>query len=118
MARHPTLRDIAVQAGVGVATVDRVLNRRAPVTPKTATRVLAAAQALNYHARGLMRQRIDQRVPARTLGFILQGRGKWFYQSLARHIRDAAHQLSPIATFWLRADNTRSKVRATVVFHR
>ena len=93
MARRTTLRDIAIQAGVGVATVDRVLNRRAPVTAKTATRVLAAAEALNYHARGLMRHRVEAMVPARTLGFILQKQGKWFYQSLARHVRDSAAAL-------------------------
>ncbi len=96
MAQRTTLKNIADQAGVGVATVDRVLNRRAPVTPKTAARVLAAAEALNYHAQGLMRRRIDELVAAKTLGFILQKRGKWFYQSLAQHLRDATAELREI----------------------
>lgn len=41
--RRVTYRDIPATAGVGVATVDRVLNLRAPVTSETASRVLAAA---------------------------------------------------------------------------
>ena len=32
---RPTIRDVAEQAGVGIATVDRVLNRRAPVSEST-----------------------------------------------------------------------------------
>ncbi|MGI9435856.1 MAG: LacI family DNA-binding transcriptional regulator [Geminicoccaceae bacterium] len=47
MAERITLKDIADQAGVGVATVDRVLNGRAPVSAKTAARVLQAAETLN-----------------------------------------------------------------------
>ncbi|MFS2221726.1 LacI family DNA-binding transcriptional regulator [Pantoea sp. B65] len=46
--KNSTIRDIAREAGVGVATVDRVLNRRAPVRQETAGKVLAAAQRLGY----------------------------------------------------------------------
>ena len=38
--------DVARAAGVGVATVDRVINRRAAVRPQTAQRVLEAAEQL------------------------------------------------------------------------
>ena len=44
--RKPTLRDIAEQAGVGTATVERVLNERGMVAPLTAERVIRAAKAL------------------------------------------------------------------------
>jgi len=91
MARRVTLQDIAEHAGVGVATVDRVLNGRARVKPATAQRVLASAEALGHHARGLMRRRVEEMAsPPRILGFILQKRGKWFYRNLARAIQDAA----------------------------
>ena len=96
MTRRITYRDIAATAGVGVATVDRVLNRRAPVTPETASRVLAAAEALNYHGRGLMRRRVEQIAPARTLGFILQKKGNWIYRALAAALRDAAAELREV----------------------
>jgi LacI family transcriptional regulator len=47
MARA-TIEDVAAEAGVSVATVDRVLNGRAAVRPKTAERVEKAVRRLNY----------------------------------------------------------------------
>ncbi|MBP2168726.1 LacI family transcriptional regulator [Erwinia toletana] len=46
--KNSTIKDIAREAGVGVATVDRVLNRRAPVRQETENKVLATAQRLGY----------------------------------------------------------------------
>ncbi|WP_437610524.1 LacI family DNA-binding transcriptional regulator [Erwinia sp. V71] len=46
--KHTTIKDIALAAGVGVATVDRVLNRRAPVRQETESKVISAAQRLGY----------------------------------------------------------------------
>ncbi|MDE2514883.1 MAG: LacI family DNA-binding transcriptional regulator [Rhodospirillales bacterium] len=45
--RRPRLADIAQRAGVSLATVDRVLNRRPGVRPLTASRVLKVAAALD-----------------------------------------------------------------------
>ena len=45
--RQGGVNDIARLAGVGVATVDRVLNERGNVSLETASRVLAAARRLN-----------------------------------------------------------------------
>lgn len=47
MARS-TIEDVARQAGVSVATVDRVLNGRAAVRPMTVERVERAIRSLNY----------------------------------------------------------------------
>jgi len=56
-----TITDVAARAGVGVATVSRVLNARGGVRPATQQRVVDAIQALNYRpsslARGLSLQR-------------------------------------------------------------
>ena len=52
MGRRPTIQDLAENAGVSVATVDRVLNRRLPVRESTALRVVSAAEAIGYHATG------------------------------------------------------------------
>ena len=82
MAKRPTITDLAKEAGVSVATVDRVLNRRLPVKDGTALRVVAAAEAIGYHATGLLKQRISD-LPARTLGFLLQKRNDIFYRALA-----------------------------------
>ncbi|MEM9631167.1 MAG: LacI family DNA-binding transcriptional regulator [Pseudomonadota bacterium] len=83
MSRRITLQDVAEKAGVGVATVDRVLNARAPVMKATADRVLLAAKELGYHGQGIMQRRVEQLVPHKKLGFILQKKSKWFYQALA-----------------------------------
>lgn len=47
----PTYAQIARLAGVGTATVERVLNGRGGVRPATAERVLAAARTLDYPRR-------------------------------------------------------------------
>ena len=44
--KKPTLRDIAKLAEVGTATVERVLNERGMVSPRTAERVIRAAKTL------------------------------------------------------------------------
>ena len=48
--RRPRLQDIAEEAGVGIATVERVLNGRANVLPRTAQRVIIAARKLGCEA--------------------------------------------------------------------
>lgn len=47
----PTFADIARKAGVGTATVERVLNGRGGVRPATAEKVIAAARTLAYPKR-------------------------------------------------------------------
>jgi len=58
---RPTVHDIAREAGVSLATVDRVLNERAGVRDKTIARVRDAVDRLGYvrdtHAANLARQR-------------------------------------------------------------
>lgn len=46
-----TLKDIAEAAGVGTATVERVLNGRGGVKPQTVEKVIAAAEKLDYPRR-------------------------------------------------------------------
>lgn len=59
-----TLQDVAREAGVGVATVDRVLNKRAGVQARTVERVEQAVQRLGYRpdpaAARLARQRVHR----------------------------------------------------------
>ncbi len=47
--RHSTITDVADAAGVSIKTVSRVFNNEPNVRPATRDRVLAAAQALDYH---------------------------------------------------------------------
>lgn len=80
MVKRPTILDLAKAAGVSVATVDRVLNRRLPVREDTALRVVAAAEQIGFHATGLLRQRVSE-VPKRSFGFLLQKKEDEFYRN-------------------------------------
>ena len=86
MAKRPTITDLAEAAGVSVATVDRLLNGRHAVREETARLIYDAAQAIGFHAAGLLRQRIERDVPPYRLGFVLQRPEQHFYASLGEHI--------------------------------
>lgn len=92
MARRPTLNDVARAAGVGVATVDRMVNGRAPVSEATARKIADAAAALGYHGAAALRDRALPDVPQYRLGVVLQKERHAFYQDLARHLADAAQR--------------------------
>lgn len=94
MARRKTIHDVAEQAGLSVATVDRVLNGRQRVREETARRVYEAAQKIGYHAAGLIGQRLATDLPQMTFGFVLNNAGHDFYQSVAHHIEKAVRECS------------------------
>jgi len=87
---RPTIQDVAREAGVSPATVDRVLNARLPVRAETAKRVAEAANALGYYAAGLIAQRLDRDTPLLRLGFLLLRGDSRFYRHLAQFISEAA----------------------------
>ena len=89
MARRPTITDLSRAAGVSIATVDRVLNRRTTVRDETAQRVLDAADKIGFHATALIRHRVGANVPRRTLGFLLLKRADVFYQAMAGELEAA-----------------------------
>ena len=86
----PTFVDIASHAGVGTATVERVLNGRGGVRPATVEKVIAAARALDYPRRlpevhrGLLRIEVLLVRPETT-----------FFQRLARAFERIGATLDP-----------------------
>ena len=94
--RRVTMADVARVAGVGIATVDRVLNGRAEVRRETAERVLEAASRIGYHAKGLIADRVAGALPFCRLGFILQKESKTFYRTLGRAIEAAAGDVAGV----------------------
>lgn len=46
--RQPTIKEVALKAGVGVGTVSRVLNNSSQISEKTRNKVLKAIEELNY----------------------------------------------------------------------
>ncbi|MCB1358523.1 MAG: LacI family DNA-binding transcriptional regulator [Maritimibacter sp.] len=89
MARRPTMADLAREAGVGVATVDRVLNGRSKVRAETARKVAEAAHRIGYHAKGLIENRLSVEIPEMRFGFVLHKEKQEFYQNFAREIERA-----------------------------
>jgi LacI family transcriptional regulator len=92
MVKRPTLHDLAKAAGVSIATVDRVINRRLPVSDDTAQRVVKAAEEIGYHATSLLKRRIHE-MPVRRFGFLLQ-KPDAFYRQLAQELVGASRASS------------------------
>src|SRR3954471_21196379 len=61
MSPRPTIRDVAEQAGVSIATVSRVLNDRADVSEETRERVREVARSVGYSADPTARALATQR---------------------------------------------------------
>ncbi|HXR12495.1 MAG TPA: LacI family DNA-binding transcriptional regulator, partial [Gaiellaceae bacterium] len=61
MTVRPTIRDVARQAGVSIATVSRVLNGKGDVSEAARERVQGAATALGYAADPVARALVSQK---------------------------------------------------------
>lgn len=96
MSNRPTIQDLAREAGVSVATVDRVLNRRASVRAETATRVYEAARTLGYHATAVIKQRMSAELPVLRFGFLLQTSRHPFYQSFAQALQQSVENCQSV----------------------
>ncbi|MCX5425014.1 LacI family DNA-binding transcriptional regulator [Streptomyces sp. NBC_00078] len=83
------MRDVATAAGVGLATVSRVVNGQS-VTPDLAERVTQAAESLGYRldVTASSLRRADRRT--RTLGLVLEDAANPFSAALHRAVEDAA----------------------------
>ena len=85
-----TLRDVAREAGVSVATASRAINCHSNVTAPTKAAVLAAVKKLNFvphsGARSLTRRKTD------TVGVILPDLFYEFFSQIIPGIDPVAHQ--------------------------
>ncbi len=86
MSNRPTIHDVAREAGVSTATVDRVLNARERVREDTARRVFEAARLVGYHAAPLIGQRVAMDLPRLRLGVVLHKERQAFYQTFKSEI--------------------------------
>ncbi len=88
MSRRPTIADVALRAGVSVATVDRALNGRHHVREETLRRVYDASCSLGFHAAGILKKRLREDLPCYSLGLLVLGRTHAsFFEALARHFQ-------------------------------
>jgi DNA-binding LacI/PurR family transcriptional regulator len=86
--RRPTMKDVALHAGVSVSTVSYVVNDSGPVAPGRRARVLDAIRILDYtpneSARSLKRQ------SASTIGLVLPELSNQFFALVAEGVERAA----------------------------
>jgi len=94
--RHPTLKDLAEAAGVGVATVDRVLNERPNVREITIERVHAAAERIGYPTGKLEAIRLNAVRPIVRFGFVLHKPSQEFYRNFAHALATAVAERADI----------------------
>ena len=73
--KRATIADLSREAGVSVATVDRVLNGRLTVREETARKVHEAARRIGYHGANAIHSRILADLPELHFGIILQKGG-------------------------------------------
>lgn len=92
MANRTTIQDVAREAGVSSATVDRVLNGRERVREETARKVYEAARLIGYHAAPLIGQRVQADLPRLRLGLVLHKERQAFYQAFKAEAERAVSQ--------------------------
>src|SRR5438034_2020423 len=80
--------DVAALAGVGLATVSRVVNGKRGVSPATAARVLAAIERLDYRhdVNASILRRADRKTA--TIGLVLEDASNPFMSALHRAVED------------------------------
>jgi len=96
-AGRVTLQDVARTAGVSLATVDRVINRRDGVREKTVARVEAEIARLGYRADPFGIRPV--RSQSFRFAFILPTGANSFIQSLTDHVRRTADWLASQRAF-------------------
>ena len=90
-ATRPTMRDVAVIAGVSLKTVSRVINGEASVTPATAERVTAAIAELGFERNDLAASLRHGR-SSHTLGLVIEDVANPFYSVVAQAVEAAARE--------------------------
>ena len=87
-----TIKEIAELAGVSRGTVDRVLNNRGAVNPKTARKVLEIAQALDYkpNRAGIVLAAQKKNL---KIGVILFDTGNPFFNDVIEGVNKKAEEL-------------------------
>jgi LacI family transcriptional regulator len=85
---RPTMKDVAVAAGVSLKTVSRVVNGEPDVHPRTEQRVREAISALGFRRNDSAR--LLRTGQAATVGLVLEDIGDPFYSALSRGVETVA----------------------------
>lgn len=112
--KRATVHDVARQAGVSLATVDRVLNGRPGVRPQTAERVEEAIRALDFR-RDLSASLLARARDLRVIFLIPDGKNEFMASlraAIARRSRGARAERLTLETRDVRALDVQALVRA------
>ncbi|MEJ8570687.1 LacI family DNA-binding transcriptional regulator [Microbaculum marinum] len=90
-----TISDIAKEAEVSTATVDRVLNNRSGVHTRTRDRVLQTAERLGYLSAAAGHNGAPRPGAVTRIDFLLPGGTNTFMDALAGHLRTNAEARGP-----------------------
>jgi LacI family transcriptional regulator len=88
---RPTMRDVALRAGVSLKTVSRVINEEPGVAVATAARVSDAIDALGFQRNDLARSLRQGRSSA-TLGLVIEDVANPFYSTIAQAVEAVARE--------------------------
>ena len=83
-----TIHDVARLAGVSIATVSAVVNKKGRVSPELTERVQKALEALDYQPHQLARSLKVQQT--RTIGVVIPDVTNLFYAEVVRSVEDTA----------------------------
>src|SRR5688572_24815566 len=112
--RRATVHDVAREAGVSLATVDRVLNARPGVRPATAEKVEGAIRALDFR-RDLSASLLARARDLRILFLIPDGRNEFMLNleaAVARRARTSRTERTTIETHEFKALDARAPAQA------
>ena len=88
--KRVTIKDIAREAGVFIASVSRALNGMDGISGKKRSRILRVCERLSYTPNGLARSLVKRRT--QTIGIIMPDIISPFYSELMVKASDAAHK--------------------------
>lgn len=101
-----TIRDVGKLAGVSVATVSRVINKKGYVSKETEKAIINAMKMLNYTPNDVARRLAGKK--SNTIGLIIPNILNPFFPEIARAAEDTANKLG-FNLILCNSDNNREK---------
>jgi DNA-binding LacI/PurR family transcriptional regulator len=86
----PTIKDVAAEAGVSIATVSRVMNDPNYGSAKTRTKVIAAAKKLKYQANNIARSMVHGKTG--IIALVIPDVRSQFFTDVARGVEDVSNK--------------------------
>lgn len=87
---NPTIKDVASEAGVSIATVSRVLNNNTTVNSELTAKVNRAIEKLGYYPNFIARTLKND--SSKTIGFVVSDIANNFFTTMARAVEDVLTQ--------------------------